>query len=136
VEVIVMPTTAAKPDLIAHQAAIRADVAVIVQELRGALGARLVAVIAGVVETRAVHQWADGTRELKSSATEDRLRLAYHLWKLITQRDSDRVAQAWFTGLNPKLDDASPARLLRDGDLEEEGPRLLAAARAFATTGS
>jgi hypothetical protein len=131
-----MPTAAAKPDLIAHEAAIRADVAVIVQELRGALGARLVAVIAGVSETRAVHQWADGTRELKSSATEDRLRLAYQIWRLITQRDSDRVAQAWFTGLNPKLDDVSPARLLRDGDLAEEGPRLLAAARAFAATGS
>lgn len=131
-----MPATAAKPDLVAYEAAIRADTAVIVEELREALGARLVAVLAGVSETRAVHQWVDGTRELKSSATEERLRLAYQLWKLITQRDSDRVAQAWFTGLNPKLDDTSPARLLRDGDLDEEGPRLLAAARAFAATGS
>jgi hypothetical protein len=65
-----------------------------------------------------VHQWAEGAREVKSSATQDRLRLAYQLWKLITQRDSDRVAQAWFTGLNPTLEDPSPARLLRDGDLD------------------
>jgi hypothetical protein len=62
--------------------------------------------------------------------------LAYQLWKLITLRDSDRVAQAWFTGLNPKLDDVSPSRLIRDGDLDEVGPRLLAAARAFAATGA
>ena len=46
------------------------------------------------------------------------------------------MAQAWFTGLNPKLDDVSPSRLIRDGDLDEVGPRLLAAARAFAATGA
>jgi hypothetical protein len=129
-------TAAARPELLAYEAATRAEVAVIVTELRAALGPRLVALLAGVGETRAVHQWADGTRELKSPSTEARLRLAYQLWKLITLRDSDRVAQAWFTGLNPKLDDVSPSRLIRDGDLDEVGPRLLAAARAFAATGA
>ena len=83
-----------------------------------------------------MHQWAGGAREVKSPVTEARLRLAYQLWKLITVRDSDRVAQAWFTGLNPQLDDVSPARLLCDGDFDEVGPRLLAAARAFAATGT
>ena len=107
-----------------------------VTELRAALSPRLVAVLAGVRETRAVHQWADGVREVKSPVTDARLRLAHQLWKLVTTRDSDRVAQAWFTGPNPQLDDVSPARLLRDGDVDEVGPRLLAAARAFAATGS
>jgi hypothetical protein len=37
--------------------------------------------------------------------------------------------------LNPKLRDRSPARLLRDGDLEEVGPEILAAARAFSAVG-
>ncbi len=132
-----MTTTApARPELAAYEAATRADVDVLVKDLRAALGPRLVALLAGVNETRAVHQWADGTRELRSAATEQRLRLAYQLWKLITTRDSDRVAQAWFAGLNPKLDDTSPARLVRDGDLDEVGPRLLAAARSFAATGA
>jgi hypothetical protein len=128
-------TAPARPELQAYEAATRAEVNVLVKELRAALGPRLVAVLAGVTETRAVHQWADGTRDLKSANTEARLRLAYQLWKLVSERDSDRVAQAWFTGLNPKLDDVSPARLLRDGDLDEVGARLLAAARAFAATG-
>jgi hypothetical protein len=129
-------TAPARPELEAYEAATRADVTVLVKELRGALGPRLVALLAGVTETRAVHQWADGSRELRSATTEQRLRLAYQLWKPITIRDSDRVAQAWFTGLNPKLDDTSPARLIRDGDLDEIGPRLLAAARSFAATGA
>jgi hypothetical protein len=129
-------TTPARPELLAYEAATRADITVVVKELRAALSPRLVAVLAGVGETRAVHQWADGVREVKSPDTDARLRLAYQLWKLVTIRDSDRVAQAWFTGLNPQLDDVSPARLLRDGDVDEVGPRLLAAARAFAATGA
>lgn len=126
----------ARPDLAAHEAAMRTTTSELVTELRAALGPRLVALIAGVRETRAVHQWANGTREVKSAGTQARLRLAYQLLRLVTLRDSDAVAQAWFCGLNPKLDDASPARLLRDGDLDEVGPRLLAAARSFAALGA
>lgn len=128
-------TPRAQTQMDAYEAATRAEITVLVNDLRLALGPRLVALIAGVSETRAVHQWADGTRELRSATTEQRLRLAYQLWKLIATRESDRVAQAWFSGLNPKLDDASPARLVRDGDPDEVGPRLLAAARSFAAAG-
>ena len=55
--------------------------------------------------------------------------------RLIGQRDSHEVAQAWFQGLNPQLDDRSPARLLREGDLDEVGPEIVAAARAFVVGG-
>jgi len=34
-------------------------------------------------------------------------------------------------GLNPQLDDRSPARLLREGDAQEIGPAVIGAARAF-----
>ena len=54
---------------------------------------------------------------------------------LLVARDADTVAQAWFQGLNPKLEDRSPARLLREGELAEVGPQVLAAARAFAAVG-
>lgn len=64
-----------------------------------------------VSETRAVRQWAEGTR------------------------DHPRVVQAWFQGMNPQLEDAAPARLIREGDLDEVGPRVLAAARAFGAAG-
>jgi hypothetical protein len=55
--------------------------------------------------------------------------------QLLVARDTDAVAQAWFQGLNPKLDDRSPARLLRDGEVVEVGPQVLKAARAFAAVG-
>jgi hypothetical protein len=40
--------------------------------------------------------------------------------------------QPWLQGLNPILGEQSPARLPREGELEQDGPRVLDAARAFA----
>jgi len=108
---------------------------VLVQALRDLLGAKLVAYLGGVRETRAVRQWAEGTRAVQDRTDERRLRLAYQIAALIAERDSAGVIQAWFQGLNPQLEDRSPARLLREGDLDEVGPLVLAAARAFAAAG-
>ncbi|HEY5151894.1 MAG TPA: hypothetical protein VIJ23_19190, partial [Mycobacterium sp.] len=57
--------SAARVDLAAFEDATRLSPAGLVTSLRAALGVRLVAVIAGVKETRAVHQWADGAREVR-----------------------------------------------------------------------
>ncbi|GAC1356227.1 MAG: hypothetical protein NVSMB4_17050 [Acidimicrobiales bacterium] len=129
------PTAPAKPDLAAHEAAMRLPLPEIVTDLRQRLGVRLVALIAGVSETRAVHQWATGSRDVRDPDTVERLRLLYQVVQLLVARDSDPVAQAWLQGLNPKLADRSPARLLRDGDLADVGPAVLGAARAFAAVG-
>jgi hypothetical protein len=109
-----------RPDLQAHDDAMRAPFHFVARELTQMLGAKLVAYIARVSETRAV---------------APRLRLAFQVARLIGQRDSHEVAQAWFQGLNPQLDDRSPARLLREGDLDEVGPEIVAAARAFVVGG-
>lgn len=130
-----MAVAPSRPDLAAHEESMRLDTQVLVKELRDLLGARLVALLAGVKETRAVHEWAEGDRDIKSPEAAARLRLAYQVARLITARDRPEVAQAWFQGLNPKLGDRSPVRVLRDGDLEEVGPEVLAAARAFAAVG-
>ena len=128
-----MATTpsAARPDFAAHDRAYRLTIEAVVAELRDVLGARLVAYVAGVTETRAIREWAEGVRSPRSPVPE-RLRLALQVVEMLHGRDSTGVVQAWFQGLNPRLEDRSPARLLREGDLEEVGPQILAAARAFA----
>jgi hypothetical protein len=78
-----------------------------------------------------VHQWAEGLRAPKDSDTEKRIRLAAQVARLIAAHDNAAVAQAWFQGLNPQLQDRSPARMLREGEVADIGPRVLAAARAF-----
>ena len=121
-------------DLQAFTEATRSLFPHIVEDVSGLLGPRLVAYIAGVTETRAVQEWIDGSRP-EDPETEQRLRLATHLAKLIAGHGNRAVAQAWFQGLNPQLDDRSPARLLREGDVADVSPKLLAAARAFVAGG-
>jgi len=131
-----MPSTAraARPDLEAYEHASRVDFPVLVKELCELLGPKLVAYVAGVRETRAVRQWSTGEREAREPIPE-RLRLALQVAWLIARHDNASVARAWFQGLNPQLDDRSAARLLREGELEEVGPQILSAARAFVSGG-
>jgi hypothetical protein len=123
-------TDHARPDLEAHSYAMRTAFPQVAAELRELLGAKLVAYLGGVGETRAVHQWADGDRT-PSDEVQQRLRFALRIALPIANADSPAIAQAWFQGLNPQLDDRAPARLLRDGDLDEVGPAIVAAERAF-----
>jgi hypothetical protein len=127
-------STPPRPDLEAHTTAMRLDFPVVVKELRELLGPRLVAYIAGVRETRTVREWTDGAA-VKRADIEPRLRTAFHIARFIGEHDAPSVVQSWFQGLNPQLDDQSPARLIREGELAETGPMVLAAARAFVVGG-
>ena len=124
----------ARPDLAAHDRASRLPFEAVVKELVQVLGPKLVAYIGGVTETRAVQQWSMGDREPRDPIP-GRLRLTLRIALLISGSDSAQVAQAWFQGLNPQLEDRSPARLLREGDMDEVGPLVLSAARAFVSGG-
>ncbi len=130
-----MKQSVPRPDLAAHDRALRLPFSAMVRELQQVLGAKLVAYIASVSETRAVHEWAKGVRDPKDPELERRLRLVLQIAHLIAAHDSREVAQAWFQGLNPQLDDRAPAQLLRDGDVIEVGRDVLAAARAFVVGG-
>lgn len=126
--------TIATPGLRAYEASIRSDVAELVGKLRALLGAKLVAYLGSVSETRAVRQWADGERKPPAEVIR-RLRLAYQVAGLLAERDEPRVIQAWFQGMNPQLEDWSPARLIREKSPDDVGGRVLAAARAFSAVG-
>ena len=107
----------------------------LVAALRSLLGAKLVAYIGGVKETRAVRQWAEGSRKIANPSDVERLRVAYRAARMVNLKDNTQIVQAWFQGLNPFLDDVSPARVLRDGGIDTDGPRVIAAARQYAAVG-
>jgi hypothetical protein len=122
----------AKPDLAAHEAVIRLALPKVVERLTDELGAKLVAYIGSVTETRAVRQWmteGNNHREPKGD-TSSRLREALTVTLMLRTRDSKGTVQAWLMGLNPQLDDQSPATLLREGD-EHNMAAVRGAARAF-----
>ena len=93
-----------RPDLVAYNLAARTKRAELVTALREMLGARLVADLGKVKETRAVRLWVEGTRTIGIDTDVERLRIVYRAAKLITACATAAVAQAWFKGLNPILD--------------------------------
>jgi hypothetical protein len=122
-----------RPDLLAYREATTLEFPKLVTQLTGILGKKLTAYIASVKDTRAIERWMAGSEAYKG--VEERLRLAYRLSKMISDHDGPRVVQAWFTGLNPELNDRVPIRLLREETVEKVGPELLGAARAFLAGG-
>lgn len=106
----------------------------LVQSLRDILGAKLVAYIVHVQETRAVRHWAEGIRS-PSQAVENRLREAYQIAHTLRERDAALVVQAWFQGMNPLLDDQAPARVLRESETDDSAWLVLAAAKSFVSSG-
>jgi len=121
-----------RPDLAAHRRATAASFSDVVRGLSEALGKKLTAHLAGVKDTRAIDRWIAGAEPYKGA--DERLRRAYAVALTLREGDHPRVVQAWFTGLNPELDDRSPVRLLAEGT-EDDARAVLGAARAFRAGG-
>jgi hypothetical protein len=106
----------------------------IVFGLREILGARLVAYIGHLSSTRSVGEWASGTQS-PSEDTLDRLHAAYSVAVLLREREGAATVSSWFQGMNPRLGDQAPARVLRDQPIGMALPEVMAAARSFAYVG-
>lgn len=128
------PTTTQKPTMRAHDDAMRSTFPELVTKLRDILGVRLVAYIGNVKSTKPVAEWAAGTRK-PGEEDRDRLLVAYQIAALLREGNEAVTVQSWFKGMNPALNDVSPARVLHQGDPSEVGPEVMAAAKAFAFIG-
>lgn len=125
-----------KIDLNAYNRAIKMSDAELATATRELLGAKLTAYIGGVKNTRTISQWADGLVQIRSDDSRERLALAYRIATLISERDSPRVAQVWFQGMNPLLNNRAPARVLINSEpAGKEASHVLTAARQFAASG-
>lgn len=104
----------------------------LIQSLCELLGTKLVAYLSSVTDTRTVREWADpADAHAPPDEIVDLLRFAHQAATLLAEKDSAQVLQAWFQGRNPLLDEVAPARLLRGSEIDEAGPSVIAAARAF-----
>jgi RecG-like helicase len=115
----------------AYQQSVRAPISEVATFLQQVLSRRLTAYIAGVKDGKTVTRWVNGEVIEVRQESEERLRTAYEIAQLLTQFDSHRIVKAWFIGLNPQLEDVSPAEAIREGKLKE----AKAAARAFVAGG-
>lgn len=109
----------------AFSQATRTDVSELARYLQDVFGQKLVALMVGIKDPKAVGAWARGERTPHPQA-EQGLRKAHQITHLLLHVDSAPVVRAWFMGMNPQLDDRAPALVL-----PEDPERVLQAARAF-----
>ncbi len=114
----------------AHRTTIGSSMADIATFLQEVLGQKLVAYIAGVSDPKAVARWASGDRSPRGER-EERLRGAYQVFQMLSTEESSYTIRAWFLGLNPQLNDESPASALRDGRTRD----VLVAAKSYLAGG-
>jgi hypothetical protein len=114
----------------AHRKTVESTIEDIVGYLQEVLGQKLVAHLAGVSDPRTVGRWAAGDRTPRPSH-EQRLRCAYQIFQLLLAEEAPHTVRAWFLGLNPQLDDESPAESIRKGAFRD----VLVAAKAFLAGG-
>lgn len=116
----------------AHRQTVNAPLSTIASVLQEVLSRRVTAFIVGVKDGKTVSRWASGEiSEIRDPMVEQRLRTAYEITCLLFNVSSPRTAKAWFLGMNPELDDLSPAEAIRDG----KGREAMSAARVFITNG-
>lgn len=125
-----MPRTARSAASEAHERAVSFEVKDVARYLQEVLGQKLVAYMADVSDPKRVGRWAQGAQAPRDEA-ERRLRAAFQIFHLLLAEESPHVIRAWFIGMNPQLDDDSPAEAIREGRLKE----TLAAAKAFVAGG-
>lgn len=115
----------------AHAAAIRLDVHEIVRRLNGAVGATLVAALAGSRDPKIGYRWAraDGPTPRPESVT--RLQFAYEQWGQVAAAEGEHVARMWFLGANPRLGYDTPVDAIRQGRFKD----VAAASAAIAEDG-
>jgi hypothetical protein len=114
----------------AHRQTTETSIEQITSFLEEVLGRKLVAALAGVADPKAVGRWAAGERSPRAAA-EERLRVAYQVFRLLLTEESKHTIRAWFIGLNPQLDDESPVMVIRAGRFQE----VMVAAKAFVSGG-
>ncbi|MGO9321718.1 MAG: XRE family transcriptional regulator [Solirubrobacteraceae bacterium] len=110
----------------AHRQTVESTPADVARFLQDALGQKLVAYIANVSGPRTVAHWVAGDRT-PGAESEERLRAAFYIFRLLGETESSHVVRAWFAGMNPALGESAPATAIREGKLAD----AVAAAKAF-----
>jgi hypothetical protein len=114
-----------------HRTKVESSVADVAAFLQDALGQKLVAHMVGVEDPKTVGRWASEKRLPQDPVVEQKLRAAYQVFRLLATQESPHTVRAWFVGLNPELDDESPAVAIHEGRMRD----VLVAARAFLAGG-
>lgn len=102
----------------------------VVEFLSENLGKKLLALAVGVTPDT-VQRWTTDAARRPRDEHERALRDTYLVFQEVNQVEAAPTVRAWFMGMNPQLDDLSPAEALAEGRRRD----VMAAARAFVQGG-
>jgi hypothetical protein len=114
-----------------HRTTTESSIADVAAFLQDAFGQKLVAFMVGVEDPKSVGRWASEKRLPQDLDVERKLRDTYHVFRLLLTKESPYTVRAWFVGLNPQLNDESPATAIREGRTRD----VMVAAKAFLAGG-
>ena len=116
-------------DRVAHARSVRSASTAVVARLQEVLGRDVVSVITDK-QPRTVTRWISGDAN-PTSRDQQLLRDTLQVVELLSEVEGPEVTRAWFIGMNPQLNDESPAEEIAAGHVRD----VMAAARAFINAG-
>lgn len=112
----------------AHRKAVNADLQTMASTLVESLGRVITAYVVHVRNVKTISRWANGdVASVRDRYTEERLLAAYQVVNYLREFEGDETIRSFMLGMNPVLNDESPAKLLREGGSKE----VMAAARSL-----
>jgi hypothetical protein len=124
-----MDDVLSRSTVVAHRDSLLVKDSDLVNALVLKLGTRLVGFIVDK-DRSTISRWKKGETKVPDDASQA-LRLVYEIFRLLEANESDHTIRAWFIGMNPQLDDESPAEAIQAGRFKD----TLVAARAFLAGG-
>ena len=109
----------------AYTESIKLDIHDLTRVLNENVGATVVAAMTGAGNRTLPYKWAATTEPRPE--TQERLRLAYRVWRTLRDSEGRNVALAWLTGANPLLGETTPVTLIRELNTKD----VIGAAEAF-----
>jgi hypothetical protein len=96
----------------AHAGTARLGIREIVRQLNGALGATLVAALAGARDPKISYKWARTDGPEPKPGAQARLMPAHRAWTAVAGVEGEHMARMWFVGANPWLGEISPIQAI------------------------
>ncbi|WP_338031427.1 hypothetical protein [Diaminobutyricibacter tongyongensis] len=103
----------------AHALSANIGIREITRRLNSALGATLVASLAGSEDPKITYRWAQLDGPEPQAEAVRRLQFAHTQWLAIAASEGENVARMWFIGSNPLLDYDTPVDAIRENRFKE-----------------
>ncbi|CAN5577100.1 hypothetical protein BH09CHL1_BH09CHL1_25750 [soil metagenome] len=104
----------------AHRITVNRSISEMAKFLQDSLGTGLLMYLVDVKDPKTIARWANGQVDsIRNLGVERRLRATNQIVEILLEIDSARTIRGWFLGMDPTLDDESPADVIREGRLAD-----------------